>query len=420
MIQITTGDQLHAYGSLGLLLDYAVRLIVKLSDPIESAILSHALNQTQKRFPFLSVRLRRDDINLFYEENPAPVVLLNTDERLSLNSEQTNYHVWAVCYKDDRIFLDIYHGISDGTGMYMLLSTLLYYYCAERYGVKDHSGVRTLIDPIEPEESMDPQDFLPRLDPSEMPRPKTSPAFSLIEDGGMTKSVPNVWDIEIPEDAFLRFTSANDASPGTMVSLLIAQAIDELFPERGKPLTSSYIINGRPMLHAPETHHNCVNTVFFNYSDRIKAMPFDRQCTVYRGITFVQSDELRVLGAMTVGANRNRMVLGMAPTYEARKYAFGQMLDGGRKLFSYMVSYVGKWRFEAVEPYILEFWTHVPVANDFLVEIAAVNSRIFLTIHQNFSEDSVVQGFLNQLGKNAIPYQVKRTMKNDAAAFPEP
>ena len=56
---------------------------------------------------------------------------------------------------------------------------------------------------------------------------------------------------------------------------------------------------------------------------------------------------------MTVGASRNRMVLGMAPTYEARKNAFGQMLAGGKMLFSYMVSYVGKWHFKSIEPYIL-------------------------------------------------------------------
>ena len=114
------------------------------------------------------------------------------------------------------------------------------------------------------------------------------------------------------------------------------------------------------------------------------------------------------------------MVLGMAPTYEARKYAFGQMLAGGKKLFSYMVSYVGKWRIKSLEPYILEFWTHVPMANDFLVEIAAVNGKIFLTIHQSFAEDVVIQGFLNQLKKHGIPFQVRQTTDNDAAVFPEP
>ena len=131
MKQITTGDMLHAYGSFGLHMNYAVRLTVRLTDRIDGVILANALRKTQKRFPFLSVRIRKDSSSLYYEYNQEPVVLLNTDDQISLNTEQTNFHVWAVCYKDDRIHLDIYHGISDGTGMYMVLATLLFYYCAE-------------------------------------------------------------------------------------------------------------------------------------------------------------------------------------------------------------------------------------------------------------------------------------------------
>ena len=60
MKQITTGDLLHAYGSFGLHLDYAVRLTVKLTDQIDFAILSDALRKTQQRFSFLSVRMGKN------------------------------------------------------------------------------------------------------------------------------------------------------------------------------------------------------------------------------------------------------------------------------------------------------------------------------------------------------------------------
>ena len=76
------------------------------------------------------------------------LVLFHTSESVTLNSFESNYHIWAVCYQDDRIHLDISHGITDGTGMYTVLATLLYYYCVERYGLTDHTGIRTLEDPI--------------------------------------------------------------------------------------------------------------------------------------------------------------------------------------------------------------------------------------------------------------------------------
>lgn len=67
------------------------------------------------------------------------------------------------------------------------------------------------------------------------------------------------------------------------MKLRLTDVIDVLFPGRTKPLTNSYIINARPMIGAALTHHNCVQTVTFEYSDRVKAMPFDWQCTVHRG-----------------------------------------------------------------------------------------------------------------------------------------
>ena len=246
------------------------------------------------------------------------MVTLHTNRRISLNSEQTNYHIWAVCWWEDFLYLDIFHGITDGTGMYMVLSTLLYYYCAERYGVTDHTGIRTLEDPILSGESDDPADHLPQLDTSMLKVPQRPEAFSLTADAALTASSPVIYDVEMPEKAFVLFSSAHDASPGTMVSILFSRAIDALYPDRAKPLTNSYNINGRPMIGAPLTHHNCVQTVSFEYSDRVKAMPFDRQCTVHRGTTFIQADPDRVARSMTFSASVNRVTAQMAPTVEEK------------------------------------------------------------------------------------------------------
>ena len=102
--------------------------------------------------------------------------------------------------------------------MYMVLTTLLYYYCTERYGVTESEGVRILTDQVLPGESDDPADHMPRIDPALLKRPARPDAFSLTADAGMTPSEPIVYDIEMPEEAFMRFSSAHDASPGTMVS----------------------------------------------------------------------------------------------------------------------------------------------------------------------------------------------------------
>ena len=417
MKAVTGGDYIHVYGAAGLGIDYNVRLCVRMKDRIDGEFLKNAADNTQKRYPYLSLRLCKNENEFYFEENNAPIAVYNTAERISLISDESNHHFWAVCYHEDMIYLDISHMIFDGTGMYMVLSTLLYYYCNERYGLTNYVGIRTLDDEIDPAETVDPADYLPDIDMSKIPTQMPTKAFDLIEDGKMTPCKTKLWDIKVPEADFVKYSTENDASPGIMVSILLARAIDELFPERKAPLISSYVINGRPMLKAPKTHHNCVTTVFLDYSDKIKKLPFSKQCTAYRGKTFIQSDADRVAKAMTVSINRYRSIMKAVPSLEGKKSAFSQSLMGGKLYFTYLVSYVGKWKYEPLSPYIEEFWTHVPNANNLLVEIAAVNGSIFLTFHQEFEEDTIVKAFISELEKNNISCTA-RIRNNDVARSP--
>lgn len=420
MYNVTLGDALPMIGSFGIDLDYTVRLKLRLRDKIDCDILKEAVGKTRQRYPYFCVRMKKNDKNFFYEDNPAPIAVLHTDSRIMLNTEETNFHVWCVCYNEDRLCLDFYHGITDGAGMYTVLATLLYYYCEKRYGVTDHTGIRTLDDPILPEETIDPMEQLPPPDLSGRQAPEAVPVFSLAEDAGLTQSSPQIWDIEIPEAAFVSFSSANDASPGTMISILFARAIDALYPKREKVIVSRYSVNARPMLNAEKTHHNCLSGVTFPYTDRVKALPFENQCTVHRGATFIQSYASKVRDELTVVAGFARSMLQGLPTLEAKKQAFGQLMSRGDTAYTYIVSYVGQWKLKALSPYILEFCTHVPSANPLVIEIAAVNRKIFLSVHQTFKEDYIIKSFLRQLEENGIYFRIHQPVDPDNARFPEP
>lgn len=418
-IPITTGDMMHVHGAFGERVDYAVRLTVRLSDEVDGAILTRALACTQQRYPYLSVRLRAGEHAYFYEKNASPVVLLRTDQPAHLNAAETNFHLWAVCCSGDRIHLDFFHGITDGTGMYRVLATLLFYYCSERYGVSDPEGIWSLETPVLPAETIDPQDMLVPQETAPAPAPFQE-AFTLETDGGLTPSAPTIWDLEIPEAQLIRFSSANDASPGTLISLLMAQAIDALYPERQKDIISAYVINARPMLSAPLTHHNCLGMALLRYDERIRTMPFDRRCTVYRGMTFLQSDAERVRQGMALNAAQIRAASTDDTTLEEKKQLFGQAFSGGEGFVSFLVSYTGKWKHPGVGAYIREFWTHPPNTFSLMVEIAAVNGKIFLSVQQRFQEDTVRESFLRQLEQHDIPYTVKRRMSSDIAHIAEP
>jgi len=419
MRTITTGDMMHVHGGFGAGVDYTVRLTVRLTDPIDAEILQTALSKTQRRFPYLCVRMKKGEGAFYYVDNPLPVVILHADGRVNLGTDEVNGHLWAVSYDDDRLHLDCYHGITDGTGMYRVLATLLFYYCAERYGVTDANGIDLETDVIPAAETTDPQDLLPAIDLKTVPPAQYSPAFTLETDGALTPSEPTIWDIEVPEDLFMRFTSDNDASPGTMVSLLMARAIDSLYPDRSKEIISAYVINARPMLGARQTYHNCLGMAIFDYSDRIKAMPMPKQCTIYRGKTFVQSFDPIVKNSTTVSANSIRAAAAAAHTVEEKKQVFGQMFNAGEGLISFLVSYTGKWKHREIGEYMREFWLHPPNTFSLMVEIGAAGGKIFLSIQQRFLEDTIREAFLKQLEEHDIPYHICRKAGSDIAHFSE-
>ncbi len=210
----------------------------------------------------------------------------------------------------------------------------------------------------------------------------------------------------------------NDASPGIFITVVFARAIDKLYPDREKEILGNYVINARPMLDGASSHHNCVNAIRIPYSDKIKNMPIDRQCTAYRGATFLQSDGDAVRQLMTFSSSVYKMTRKLPTTVE-KKAAFSKMLEGGKNFFTYSVSYVGQWKYKEIGTHIREFWTHVPGKNGLLAEIAAINENIFLSITQDYKEDKLYKAFLQELDELGIPYTEKRAMINDVARYDE-
>lgn len=416
-MKLANENACFTYGFFDSGIPFTYRLVINMKDFVDGEILEVALRKTERRYPYFSVRMRKSDSEYFYEPNSAPIVLLNTDEQITLNSAQTNYHIWAVCYKDNKIFIDFYHGMADGGGSGSLLATLLYYYCNIRYGVTDKNGIRTLEDEILPEETIDPLDNLPRIDIS---LDDTEKAFSLLKDGGEIYNCSMNYEIILSENAFVKFTSANDSSPGTMILLLLNRAIDAHYPNRNKPIISTYDINCRPMLNSLYSYQNCIVFARFVYSDRFKKIPLTMQATIYRGITFLASDEDNVIKNMTALASTIEDNLEKNPSLEDKKSVFGEMIRENFSNRTAAVSYVGKWRFTSLSKYIDSSFVHVAPHGSVMIEVTAINGKICLSFLQDFSDEGLFKDFLAQMETHGIKYEVIRKTKPDMPKFLEP
>lgn len=401
-LKVTPGNAMMFYSTISG--SYTIRIHVRLDEEIDDEMMRRALEITARRYPYFCVSLKKNDREYYYEPNDAPVVLLHSADPVRLNSEQTNHHIWCISTDGDNLYLHFFHGRADGCGVYPLIATLLFYYFRERYGLVDATGIRTLETPISQEELQDPVEALPLIDLAKVASTPVR-ALDLFKEIGLTPATDKgyVYRISLPEESFIPFMREHDASPGVLVNVLFSRAIDRIAPAHEAPIVGGYVVNARPMLHHTETFHNCTSMVYLTFEDRVKAMPLEKQCTVYRGMTFLQSDEDHVQKKMRVTASLADM-LSKLPNLSSKIDTSQRIMGNTFGGITYMVSYVGKWKQKQLESHIREFWLETPVGRYPVVEISAVNGLITLSIMQRFEEDDLYRAFLKEMDVLHLKY----------------
>jgi len=113
------------------------RVSVTLSEPIDRAILQEALDITARRFPSISVRLRRGVFWYYLEQlSAAPEIMEECSYPLTrMSREETRKCAFRIIAHQNRIALELFHSLTDGTGAMIFLKTLTAEYIQLRYGV---------------------------------------------------------------------------------------------------------------------------------------------------------------------------------------------------------------------------------------------------------------------------------------------
>ncbi|MBQ9010256.1 MAG: hypothetical protein IJ088_13140 [Clostridia bacterium] len=382
-----------------------IRMEIRLRDAIDGESLRRAVYTTMKRYPYFAVMLQKEGNAYVFRENGHPVTVSDSEKGVPLNSPASGFHLLAFAWQECTIYVDVFHALTDGTGMLELIRTLLYYYCSDHYHVQICTqGIRLVGDRIPPEEWEDPALGLEPAPPADAGN--VSPALNLTElchaRGDRRKML---FGITMEESAFIRFCKEHDSSPGTMTVLLLSRAIESVHPDIGRPVRICLCVNQRKALRAPKAHQSLVGGVWLEYRDRIRNWPLTRQATAFRGMVFAQTMDENVIASQQA-LNRKCRVLQSLETDEER-VAFIRRDDATlSSALTATVSYIGKADLGDVESYITGFRTLAyPMVEGILVEISAVNHRITLDFMQNFSTPVYLEAFLRILQENGIPYQ---------------
>jgi len=118
------------------------RLSATLVEPVDTAVLESALEATVHRFPSICARLRRGLFWYYLHQLPrAPKLSQEGSYPLTpMFKRDTRTCAFRVIAYENRIAVEFFHSLTDGTGGIIFLKTLLAEYLQQKYGITIQPG----------------------------------------------------------------------------------------------------------------------------------------------------------------------------------------------------------------------------------------------------------------------------------------
>lgn len=124
------------------------RISVVLKEPVEPDLLQKAVDRTLPRFPTFKVAMRKGVFWRYLEPNDRPGPFVEPDivnPCMPISFQDRNRYLIRIYYYQNRISLEVFHSLSDGSGTLYLLRTLTAVYLRLKgYEIPDGHGVLAL------------------------------------------------------------------------------------------------------------------------------------------------------------------------------------------------------------------------------------------------------------------------------------
>lgn len=391
-----------------------VRLTLHLQDDVDGAILKEAVEATRQRYPYHQVKLctfndEQGIAHYAFDDNPLPWVVTAGRQQVTLLSQTANYHLLAFAWWDDCIALDWFYPLTDGTGAYHILRTLLYEYCRRRYdSTLNSAGIPVAGDDISEEETTEPL-TLPRPDRiTPQPVPDKPKALNLFTDAvvPLREDEREVIHIRVSEQEMMERVRSCGATPASLFAVLLSRAVSRLHPDfsSGVP-TISLAVNLRKATGTPLAHQPMVGAVTIPFREEMLGSSLEEQVSDCRQWIALQTNRDN-LQAYYYGMHDGMARLEQVPSLAMRHQMLTEAHQALRQHATVSLSYVGRAAMGAAERYVREIQTEATSLHAILVEVSAAGGTFCISFMQLFTTDVYLNAFLSELKQIGLDYTV--------------
>ena len=387
------------------------RLEIMMNEPIIGEALVRAAAIVQKRFPYFSLRSVKENEEYYYEHNELPFVVVNSERPVRLNSEESNYHMLALAYYDDKIWFDSSHYLTDGNGSVPFLKMLIYNYLHILHpdAEFDMDGIPKADDVISEQEMTDKPYPEEPLDIEPIKKIEHLKGVFTAYDGITGYSDMDKWTsfrITLPQKETMKYASSVDGSPATFISSLVYRALSDLNPDNHKPLVCGMQHQLRKVLRNAFSHSSHVNIVPINYKDNVRGWDIERLNTLGRGSLILGADNGN--DALTVNAHiLNSQKIRSMTLKEKHKYIKKTVVAAiGENTFE--VSYTGRVEWSGLDRFLKHVtpYLDLSLSGGISVEIFSRDEYFDINIMQRDDDDKYIKYILKLLDEIELEYHI--------------
>lgn len=391
---------------------FTVRMKVCLDSMIDEALLTEAAQEAICRFPYFSVKAGLDEgQNYVLHHNDKPVVVIpEKDERLTLGSEETNGHLFAITYRDNCVWFNFSHALCGATGGLFWVKTTLYQYMTKKY------------EPVEPPKDIklpgtpvtDGELFFPDAEklPDDEPISRYTGGDSNLQLGRFLKYLLNpfardnyYYQIEIPTRDFMDYAARIDGSPNTILTAIMFKVCSRLFKEKkGSFLSGRIAADYREDIGAELSYRDFVRFAHVRYEWSMKDESIQKLNMRARGALIKQNQPELSYERFKKLARDHKGIDGQPDLKAKKKYASKNSTFRSDPRDTYTISYVGQTDWGGMDAHIRGVYTITD--GDLMLEVNALKEAFCITF-QLINKDRRPLGlFCEVLEQEGIPYKV--------------
>lgn len=390
------------------------RLSATLSEPIDRTAMQSALDVTVKRFPSIAVRLRRGLFWYYLQQLPHTPKLQEeySYPLIPMSKKETRRCALRVIIHNDRVAVEFFHSLTDGTGGMVFLKSLLAEYLEQKYAVTvpNTFGILDRMETPRPQELED--SFSRYAGPIQASR-REKTAWHLT--GTPTKNgVSHVTCFQLPAKELLEQAHKHNVSLTVFLCAVMMDALQRLqaetSPRRTKPIKVLIPVNLRSLFPSESLRNFALYTTP-QILPRLGRYTIDEICDVIQHwMALDVTPKQMSMKIATNVASEQLLAVRIMPLFIKNLVMKAVFNATGERKSCLSLSNLGQIRMpEEMVPYVkrMDFILGVQAAAPYNCGVLSWDDTLYLNFIRNIRQPKLEQQFFEVLRQLGIPVTVQ-------------